>query len=230
MNEEERIIMKKVITIDGPAGAGKSTVSKTVAARLGYLYLDTGEIYRALAYQALKKEIDIQDANALAAFCSSTDITLKNVNGKMKVFVEGEYAGDKIRTEEVGLAASALSAFPVVRERLLFLQREAGAGGGIVAEGRDMGTVVFPNADAKFFLDASIEERIRRRHEELCRKNEPVERETISRDMQVRDRQDAGRKTAPLSAAADAIIIDSTSLDVSGVVEKILSCLSGGDD
>jgi CMP/dCMP kinase len=219
--------MKKVITIDGPAGAGKSTVSKAVAARLGYLYLDTGALYRALAYQALKNKIDVNNADALATLCSKTDVTLKNMNGKMIVFVNGHDIGDKIRTEEVGLAASTLSAFPVVRKKLLSLQQEAGACGGIVAEGRDMGSVVFPNADAKFFLNASIEERSRRRHKELLQKNEPVDRNAISRDMQARDYQDSKRILAPLSAAQDAVIIDSTSLDVSQVVEKIIACVSG---
>ena len=219
--------MKKVITIDGPAGAGKSTVSKAVAARLGYLYLDTGALYRALAYQALKNKIDVNNADALATLCSKTDVTLKNVNSKMIVFVDGHNVGDKIRTEEVGLAASTLSAFPIVRKKLLSLQQEVGACGGIVAEGRDMGSVVFPNADAKFFLNASIEERIRRRHEELTQKKEPVDRNAISRDMQARDHQDSKRKLAPLSATLDAVIIDSTSLDVSQVVEQILARVSG---
>jgi cytidylate kinase len=222
--------MKKVITIDGPAGAGKSTVSKAVAAKLQYVYLDTGALYRALAYKALKNKIGVNDADELAKLCSATDVTLKNLDGKMAVFVDGEDVRDKIRTEEVGLAASALSAFPVVREKLLSLQREAGARGGIVAEGRDMGSVVFPDADAKFFLDANIEERIRRRHDELVQKNGLVGLAAISRDMQARDHQDSQRKIAPLIAAPDAIIIDSTSLDVSQVVERILERVSGGND
>jgi len=218
--------MKKVITIDGPAGAGKSTVSKAVAVRLGYLYLDTGALYRALACKALKNKIDVNDSGALAKLCATTDVTLRNLNGKMAVFVDGHDVGEQIRTEEIGLAASTLSAFPVVREKLLSLQREAGARGGIVAEGRDMGSVVFPNADAKFFLDANIEERIRRRHEEHLQKNEPVERDAISRDMQARDFQDSRRKIAPLTAAPDAVVIDSTFLDVLQVVEKIMECIS----
>ena len=161
-----------MITIDGPAGAGKSTVSKAVAARLKYLYLDTGALYRALAYKALENKIDVNDSDELAKLCSTTDVTLKNLDGKMKVYVDGEDVGDKIRTEEVGLAASTISAFPVVREKLLSLQREAGARGGIVAEGRDMGSVVFPDAEFKFFLDADIEERIRRRHKNLFKRTD----------------------------------------------------------
>lgn len=222
--------MEKVITIDGPAGAGKSTVSKAVAARLQYLYLDTGALYRALAYKAIVNKINVNDSDELAKLCSTTKVTLKNLDGEMTVFVDGENVGGKIRTEEVGLAASTISAFPVVREKLLSLQREAGASGGIVAEGRDMGSVVFPNADCKFFLDANIEERIRRRHTELVQKNGPAGLTEISRDMQARDHQDSQRKIAPLTTSPDAIIIDSTHLDVSQVVEIILKCLSGGHD
>jgi CMP/dCMP kinase len=214
--------MEKIITIDGPAGAGKSTVSKLVAARLQYIYLDTGALYRALAYKALVNKIDVNDLDELAKLCATTDVTLKNLDGKMTVYVDGEDIGDQIRTEEVGLAASTISAFPVVREKLLSLQREAGARGEIVAEGRDMGSVVFPDAEFKFFLDASIEERIRRRHAELIQKNGPDGLTAISRDMQTRDHQDSQRKIAPLTTAPDAIIIDSTHLDVSQVVEMIL--------
>ena len=222
--------MKPVITIDGPAGAGKSTVSKELAAKLQFIYLDTGALYRALAYKALKCKVDVNDPDELGQLCSSTDVILKNENGVMTVFVDGEDAGDKIRTEEVGLAASTLSTFPVVREKLLHLQREAGARGGIVAEGRDMGSVVFPDAEIKIFLDAGAGERIRRRHEELIQKNKPVVLSDISRDMQARDYQDSQRKIAPLIAAPDAIIIDSTSLNVSQVVEKILEYISGIHD
>lgn len=213
---------KKIITIDGPAGAGKSTVSKALAERLQYIYLDTGALYRALAHKALTQNVDLKDSAALAALCSKTDIALKNIDGKMTVYVDGEDVGDRIRTEEVGLAASTLSAFGVVREKLLSLQREAGAEGGIVAEGRDMGSVVFPYADYKFFLDADIQERTRRRHNELLQKSNPAEMESILKHMEARDHQDSKREIAPLMASRDAVIIDSTTLDVSEVVECIL--------
>jgi cytidylate kinase len=219
--------MRKVITIDGPAGAGKSTVSRAVAAELNYLYLDTGALYRALAYKALKTKIDINAPEGLASFCRKTEVELKNIKGKMMVFVDGENVSDKIRTEEIGLAASVISACPVVREKLLVLQKEAGAKGGIVAEGRDMGTVVFPDAEFKFFLDADIEERIKRRTEELYLKNETDGIEAVARDMKARDRQDTSRDAAPLTAARDALIIDSTSLNIPQVVELILKRIRG---
>jgi CMP/dCMP kinase len=223
-------MMEKVITIDGPAGAGKSTVSKAVAAKLQYIYLDTGALYRALAYKALKNNINVRDVDELAKLCSTTDIALKNLDGKLTVYVDGENVDNKIRTEEVGLGASTISAFPVVREKLLSLQREAGARGGIVAEGRDMGSVVFPDAEFKFFLDADVEERIQRRHAELVQNNGTAKRDAVTRDMQARDQRDSQRKIAPLTAASDAIIIDSTFLDVSQVVEMILKRVSDGHD
>jgi CMP/dCMP kinase len=220
--------MKKkfVITIDGPAGAGKSTVSKTLAKKLDYIYLDTGALYRALAYKTLKLKISLDDVSALADLCSNTTVVLKNINGQMKVYVDGENVEEKIRTEEVGLAASNISAFAVVRERLLNLQREAGAEGGIVAEGRDMGSVVFPHADYKYYLDANLEERIKRRYKELLEKSASVEYKSIQKDMFARDKQDKQREIAPLKAPDDAIIIDSDNLSVPEVVEKIISYIS----
>ncbi len=220
--------MKKVITIDGPAGAGKSTVSKALAQKLQYLYLDTGALYRALAYKALRESVPVNDPDALKRLCSSTQVTLKNADGKMAVYVDGEDVGDKIRTEDVGLAASTLSGFKVVRNKLLSLQRQAGAKGGVVAEGRDMGSVVFPHADFKFYLDADLQERSRRRHQELNQKSGQIEMDRVIRDMQTRDEQDSHRKIAPLRAAADAVIIDSTFLTVSEVVEMIIKKMSSG--
>ena len=217
---------KFIITIDGPAGAGKSTVSKTLAKKLNYIYLDTGALYRALAYKTLKLKISLDDVSAIANLCSSTTVVLKNIDGQMKVSVDGEDVEEKIRTEEVGLAASKISTFAVVRERLLNLQREAGAQGGIVAEGRDMGSVVFPHADYKFFLDAKLEERIKRRYEELLDKGASIEYKTIQKDMFTRDKQDKQREIAPLKAPDDAIIIDSDNLSAVEVVDKIIFYIS----
>ena len=217
---------KFIITIDGPAGAGKSTVSKTLAKKLDYIYLDTGALYRALAYKTLKLKISLDEVSALANLCSNTTVVLKNIDGRMKVYVDGEDVEEKIRTEQVGLAASKISTFAIVRERLLNLQREAGAQGGIVAEGRDMGSVVFPHADYKFYLDAKLEERIKRRYEELLIKGNLVEYKSIQKDMFVRDKQDKQREIAPLKAPDGAIIIDSDNLSVPEVVEKIIFYIS----
>ena len=217
---------KFIITIDGPAGAGKSTVSKTLAKKLDYIYLDTGALYRALAYKTLKLKISLDEVSALADLCSNTNVVLKNIDGQMKVYVDGEDVEEKIRTEQVGLAASKISTFAIVRERLLNLQREAGAQGGIVAEGRDMGSVVFPHADYKFYLDAKLEERIKRRYKELLEKGASVEYKSIQKDMFARDKQDKQREIAPLKAPDGAIIIDSDNLSVPEVVEKIIFYIS----
>ena len=217
---------KFIITIDGPAGAGKSTVSYTLAKKLNYIYLDTGALYRGLAYKALKFKISLDDVSALTDLCSSTNVVLKNIEGQMKVSVDGEDVEEKIRTEEVGLAASKISTFAVVRERLLNLQREAGAEGGIVAEGRDMGSVVFPHADYKFYLDANLEERIKRRYKELLEKGASVEHKSIQKDMFARDKQDKQREIAPLKAPDTAIIIDSDNLSAAEVVDKIIFYIS----
>ena len=217
---------KMIITIDGPAGTGKSTVSKMLAKKLGYLYLDTGSLYRALAFKALKDKIGLDDMDALDNLCSDTSIVLKNIDGQMKVYVDGEDVGDKIRTEEIGLTASKISTFAIVRQRLLQLQREAGAEGGIVTEGRDMGSVVFPHADYKFYLDADIEERIKRRHKELLSKGSSPEFQSIQKDMSARDEQDSRREIAPLKPTSSSIIIDSTKLSVPEVIEKIIQQMS----
>jgi cytidylate kinase len=217
---------KFIITIDGPAGAGKSTVSKTLAKKLNYIYLDTGALYRALAYKTLKLKISLDEVSALADLCSNTTVVLKDIDGQMKVYVDGEDVEEKIRTEEVGLAASKISTFAVVREKLLNLQREGGAEGGIVAEGRDMGSVVFPHADYKFYLDAHLEERIKRRHKELLEKGATVEYKSIQKDMFARDKQDKQREIAPLKAPDGAIIIDSDNLSAVQVVDKIIFYIS----
>ena len=217
---------KMIITIDGPGGAGKSTVSKVLAKKLGYIYLDTGALYRALAYKALKNKVLLDDVSALNSLCSNTSVGLKNVAGQMKVYVDGEDVGDKIRTEEIGLTASKISAFAVVRQSLLQLQREAGAQGGIIAEGRDMGTVVFPHADYKFYLDADIAERIKRRHKELLGKGHSSELQSIQKDMLARDKQDSEREIAPLKPTSCSIIIDSTNLSVEEIVKKIIRQVS----
>ncbi len=216
---------KFVITIDGPAGAGKSTVSRALANKLSYIYLDTGALYRAFAYKVLQEGISPRDEKELAGLCSRIKIYLENIDGTLNVFVDGENVTKRIRSEQVGLAASTVSAVSVVRERLLSIQRDVGKKGGVVAEGRDMGTVVFPNADYKFYLDAGVEERIRRRYSELRTRGSDADFETIAGDLVARDRQDRERDIAPLKPSEDAIIVDSTRMNVREVVEKMISII-----
>ena len=215
------MLKKLVITIDGPAGAGKSTASKALAARLSCNYLDTGALYRAFAYKAKKEGVSPDNDEGLSAMGQRVNIRLQNKHDKPVVFVDDEEVTDEIRTEEISILASTVSARPCVRQILFALQREAIKDGGIVAEGRDMGTVVFPDADCKFFLDASIAERAKRRFLELAAENGLCDYEQVEKDMLARDKQDRERHIAPLIPAPDAIIIDSTGMTVREVVDKI---------
>jgi len=219
--------MKKgqVITIDGPAGAGKSTVGKEISKRLSYIYLDTGALYRAIAYQLKRNNMTEDDKDQIKDLCLKININLKNQEGYMRVFVNEEDITDKIRTEDLGLLASKISALPVVRETLFQVQRTAGKNGGIVAEGRDMGTVIFPDADIKFFLDASAKERVRRRCQELTMHGYFVDYQEVERDLIRRDKQDRERKVAPLIPSENAVIIDSTTMTADDVVEKMISII-----
>ncbi len=215
-----------IITIDGPAGAGKSTVSKALAKRLSYIYLDTGALYRAIAFKLLECGISADNEKAVSDICLNVKISLANVNGHLNVIVDDENVTQKIRSEAVGLLASKVSALAVVRKCLLSIQREAGLAGGIVAEGRDMGTVVFPDADYKFFLEAGVEERAGRRYRELIARGSRADYMEIEGDMIKRDRQDREREIAPLKPSQDAVIIDSTNMNAQEVVEKMLSVIN----
>ncbi|PKN60312.1 MAG: cytidylate kinase [Deltaproteobacteria bacterium HGW-Deltaproteobacteria-11] len=219
--------MKKglLITIDGPAGSGKSTVSRLLAKKLSYLYLDTGALYRAVACQAIRNGVSATDEEGVAELCRRTEIRLRRVDDCLKVFVDAQDVTEKIRTEPVGLLASTLSAMPVVRSSLLTIQRESGKNGGIIAEGRDMGTVVFPDADLKFFLDADVEERARRRYMELVVRGEKVDYPSLKKDLLCRDRQDRERAVAPLKVPEGAIMVDSTRLSIDAVVKAMLAAI-----
>ena len=210
-----------VITIDGPAGSGKSTVSKALAEGISYVYLDTGALYRAMAYRARQENVMPYDVEHLSKLCNEINIYLEAVDGGIRIIVDGDDVTNKIRTEEIGFLASQISAVPIVRESLLSIQREVGRAGGVVAEGRDMGTVVFPHADIKFYLVADVLERAKRRYEELIERGENVELEEIHSGLLARDQQDSGRSIAPLRAAADAVVIDSTFLDITEVVDTM---------
>ncbi len=215
-----------VITIDGPAGAGKSTVSKALAAKLSLLYLDSGAIYRAFAYCAHQEGIRPDDDEKLAIMGRSLSITLRNRNGQMLIFINGKkLAEGLLRSEQISLLSSTFSARPCVREALLEIQRKAGSRGGIVAEGRDMGTVVFPKADFKFFLDATLSERVKRRYREVAGRNSLSSYTQVENDLVIRDRQDSERSIAPLCPAPDAMLIDSTRMSVEDVVYKMMELI-----
>lgn len=211
-----------VITIDGPSGAGKSTVSRRLAAELGFAYLDTGALYRAVALAATVNGMAEENNEAvISAWLTRVDIAAKPEHGRFVVYLDDSDVEPFIRNEEIGSVASRLSAMAPVRDFLLDLQRSAGEAGNLVAEGRDMGTVVFPSAEVKFFLVADDSERARRRYEELKPTNQDVTLESIERDLAARDQRDAGRNLAPLAPARDAVIIDSTRIDVDQVVAEM---------
>lgn len=217
--------MKKLlITIDGPAGAGKTTVSRALADRLGYRYIDTGALYRGIALAAKNRGVDPQNDDDLKLLCSDIDLNFVRQKDGLDLFLNGENISDRIRTPEITMMASAVSARPVVRKFLLKLQKDLGREKAAVFEGRDMGTVVFPEADFKFFLDASASTRARRRYDEQKTKNSQSLDE-VQRDIQQRDRNDSTRDLAPLKPAADAIVIDSTEMQVGEVVDLMVSHL-----
>jgi len=211
--------MKKLlITIDGPAGAGKTTVSRLLAGRLGYRYIDTGALYRGVAVAARRRTVDPQDDAALGRLLEGIDLNFLPGEGGQRLTAGGEDITEDIRTPEISMLASAVSARPVVRAYLLKVQRELGRQKGAVFEGRDMGTVVFPEAEVKFFLSASESTRALRRFAEIQAKT-GASLEEVERDMRRRDEQDSTRALAPLAPAPDAIRIDSTGLGIDQVVD-----------
>jgi CMP/dCMP kinase len=210
-----------VIAIDGPSGAGKSTIARLLAKRLGYLQIDTGAMYRAVAVLISRAGLDPADSNAIRRFCTDLDVRLETNTGSQKVMANGQDVTNQIRTPEVSLMTSRISALKPVRDALLLAQREMGRNGGVVLEGRDIGTVVFPDADLKFFLFASPEVRGKRRFEELAAKGERITlQETIEAVIR-RDEQDSQRDLAPLRQAEDAIPIDSSDIGIEEVVSRM---------
>ena len=207
-----------IVAIDGPAGAGKSSITKLLARRLGYLHIDTGAMFRAVALMAQRAGISCEEDTRLAELCRGLSITFQRDAGNCRVLVNGEDVSSAIRTEEVGLLTSCISARKPVRDALLAMQRVMGKAGGVVLEGRDIGTVVFPDAEVKFFLFASAEERGRRRYLELAARGEKVTLEETIAKVVCRDRQDEGREHAPLRQAADAVPVDSTALSIEEVL------------
>ena len=215
--------MKKlIVAIDGPAGAGKSTVAKRLAHKLGYTYMDTGAMYRAFAWKVMQDEIDLEDETSLRKILSETKIDLKKDNGQLRVFLDEVDITDRIRTPVLSQMASKVSTLRAVRERMVELQRAIGREGGVVVEGRDIGTIVFPKAEVKIYLDASSQERARRRFEELKAQGKGINLKETLKEMEERDRRDQEREVAPLRKAKDAVVIDSTQLDAEGVMERIM--------
>ena len=210
-----------VVTIDGPAGAGKSSVAKLLARRLGYRLLDTGAIYRSVALTARQRDIAWTDGAACAQIARDLDIRFDFVEDKNHVYLAGEDVTAAIRTPEVSQGASQVSAHPEVRAALLDLQRRLGAGGGVVVEGRDTGTIVFPQAQAKFFLTATDAERAQRRVKELAGTGTVVDYEVTLREIRERDHRDASRDVAPMVAAADAVLVDSSTQTLEEVVDSL---------
>lgn len=215
---------KLTIAIDGPAGAGKSTVAQIVAQRLGFVYIDTGAMYRAVTLLALREAMDLGSEAELSSLVQRADIRLENREGETKprVILNGEDVTGEIRSPEVSRHVSLVAQVPVVRKQMVELQRQMGEAGGVVMDGRDIGTHVFPRAEIKIFLTASIEERAMRRGKELQEKGYPVDWEKLKAEIFSRDQMDTEREIAPLIKAPDAILLDTTSLDIEGVVDRIL--------
>lgn len=215
-----------IIAIDGPAGVGKSTVARLLAARLGYLYLDTGALYRAIAWKVLQSNIRPADHEQVAELMGSTSLHMQFHNGAMQVLVDGRDVTGELRTPEVTRTASIVSAIPAVREWLLPIQRQIGQRGSVVAEGRDVGTKVFPSAPLKFFLEADATVRAERRHRELVAAGHGRAIEETYQDLSGRDMRDRNRSIAPLTPAADARPIDTSALNVDQVVEQMMAAVS----
>ena len=214
----------KIIAIDGPAGSGKSTVAKEVAKRLGFLYVDTGAMYRALTLKAINKGLNLKDEKALIALSENMDIELKTLDGSLKVYLDKHDVTDEIRSMKVTTSVKHLASLSGVRINMVELQRRLSrkAASGAALEGRDIGTVVFPDALHKFYLDATVETRVGRRFDELKEKGVSVSREEIKDDVMTRDKTDMTRLAGPLKKAADAVVIDTTGMAVNEVVERII--------
>jgi CMP/dCMP kinase len=217
---------RPIVAIDGPAGAGKTTVTRRVAEELGYLLVDTGALYRSVALAAQRASISWDDVNGVSdlarRLADARVIEFRSSAHGQRVFLDGEDVSAAIRTQAISDGASKVSAFPGVRDALLDMQRTAGEQGGVVLEGRDIGTVVFPGAEAKFFLTATVEVRAQRRYEELRGRGNEAELETVRQEVEARDRRDSTRPIAPLRQASDAILVDTSSMSIDQVVERIV--------
>ncbi|MCD7736613.1 MAG: (d)CMP kinase [Lachnospiraceae bacterium] len=214
--------MSFTIAIDGPAGAGKSTIAKRASKELSFIYVDTGAMYRAIALGLLRKSVDIEDRAALAGALEEISVEIQYVDGEQRVYLNGEDVSPLIRTERVSDMTSRSSAKPQVRAKLTHLQRELAARENVLMDGRDIGTMILPDADLKIYLTASVETRAERRYLELTGKGEQCDREEIAEDIRERDYRDMHRETAPLRQAEDAILIDSSDMTIEEVVAEII--------
>lgn len=215
--------MSMNIAIDGPAGAGKSTIAKRVAKEMGYIYVDTGAMYRSLALYFIRLGIDKSDEARISEAVNGADVTIKYVNGEQQVLLNDENVTGLIRTEEVGNMASASSVYSSVRSKLLDLQRNLAASNDVIMDGRDIGTCVLPNAQVKVFLTASVDTRADRRYKELVEKGENPDLDKIKKDIEERDYRDSHRENAPLRQADDATLVDSSNMSIEEVVDAIIN-------
>lgn len=209
------------IAIDGPAGAGKSTIAKRLAKELGYIYVDTGAMYRAMALYFLEQKIDASNEAEISAASGKVDITIAYQGGEQQVILNGENVNGRIRREEVGNMASATSIYPVVRKKLVALQQKLAATADVIMDGRDIGTCVLPDAEAKIYLTASVATRAKRRYDELQAKGERCDIAEIEKDIEERDYRDTHRTTSPLKQAEDAVLVDTSEMNIDEVVETI---------
>jgi cytidylate kinase len=217
-----------VVAIDGPAGSGKSTIAKMLATRLQFTHIDTGALYRGVALLALEKGADLSDEGAVVQAAQGAKFEFRSSSEGNLLHIDGRRVADEIRSEAVGQSASKVSALPGVRDLLLGLQRDLGANGSVVLEGRDIGTVVFPKAEVKIFLTASIEARAERRMKELAAKEIKTDLETVKKDMAQRDKQDSTRKVAPLKKADDAHLVDTSTMAIETVLDRLESIVRNG--
>ena len=217
--------MSHNVAIDGPAGAGKSTIAKRIARRLGYIYVDTGAMYRAMAYYLIQNQVDAADKEAIAAACQHADISICYQDGEQVVLLNGENVNAYLRTESVGNMASVSSVVPEVRKKLVELQQKLARETDVVMDGRDIGTVVLPNAQVKIYLTAAEEERARRRFAELQKKGTAIHFEEVLAEVKLRDKNDMNRPVAPLRQAPDAVLVDTSHLDFDQSVQAVLSVI-----
>lgn len=218
---------KPIVAIDGPVGVGKSTVAALLAVRLGFIYIDTGAMYRAVTLKVMRRKIDPTDITTVAKIANQTDLQFKRIDGALRIFCDGEDVSDAIRTPEVSAATSPIADNVAVRERLVALQQQMGLEGGVVMEGRDIGTVVFPDAEIKIYLDADPKVRAGRRYKELIAIGRPVTLEETYKSLLERDRRDRERPVGALKVAEGAVVFDSTFLSQDAVIEALYQLVAG---